>query len=217
MGIRILIADDHQIMRQGLKTLFEKEPGMEVVAEAEDGRRTIHLARELMPHVVIMDPELPDLNGAEACRELLGQLPQLKIVALSNQTDRRFVVSLLKAGVQGYLLLKDCSFENLVRAIRLALANRTYLSPGVAEVVNTSQIDRVVCRFGNSSELTRRELEILQLLSEGKRSAQIARALGISIKTVDTHRQQVMQKLGTKSIAELTKYALRKGLTSLES
>jgi two-component system response regulator NreC len=217
MDIRIIIADDHQIVRQGLKTLLEKEPDMEVVAEAEDGRRTLSLVRELIPHVVVLDVEMPDLNGIEAARQILTEFPQTKVIALSMYSDRRFVVNMLKAGANGYLL-KDCAFEELAQAIRLAMSNRIYLSPGVADVVvkdyvnSSSSVSQSVFAV-----LTPREREVLQLLSEGKRTSQIAELLHISVKTVETHRQQIMHKLGIKSVAELTKYAIREGLTSLES
>jgi DNA-binding NarL/FixJ family response regulator len=216
MGIRIIIADDHQIMRQGLRSLLEREPGLEVVAEADTGRKTISLAREFLPHAVIMDVEMPDMNGIDACRQILEEFPQIKVIALSMHADRRFVVNMLRAGAQGYLL-KDCAFEELVQAIRLAMANRTYLSPGVTEVVvkDYATPHPTLC-ISESPELTKREREILQLMSEGKRSSQIADLLKISIKTVDTHRQQVMHKLGTRSVADLTKYAIREGLTSLD-
>jgi two-component system, NarL family, response regulator NreC len=216
MGIRIIIADDHKIMRQGLRSLLEKDPGIEVVAEADTGRQTISLVREFLPQVVIMDVEMPDLNGVDACRQILEEFPHIKIIALSMHADRRFVVNMLQAGAQGYLL-KDCAFEELVQAIRLAMANRTYLSPGVAVVVvNDYSKPNTTPSLAESPDLTNREREILQLMSEGKRSSQIAGLLSISVKTVDTHRQQIMNKLGTRSVAELTKYAIREGLTSLD-
>jgi two-component system response regulator NreC len=217
MAINIIIADDHQIVRQGLKTLLEREPDLRVVAEAEDGRRTLTLVRELIPHVVVMDVEMPDLNGIEATRQILSEFPQVKIIALSMYSDRRFVVNMLKAGATGYLL-KDCAFEELSQAIRLAMSNRIYLSPGVADVVVKDYVSHTVSPSPSVfSVLTAREREVLQLLSEGKRTSQIAEVLHISIKTVETHRQQIMHKLGIKSVAELTKYAIREGLTTLES
>jgi two-component system, NarL family, response regulator NreC len=217
MNIQIIIADDHQIVRQGLRTLLEQEPDMQVIAEAEDGRRAVALAKELIPHVVVMDVEMPDLNGIEAAMQILCDYPQVKIIALSMYSDRRFVTNMLKAGASAYLL-KDCAFEELVQAIRLAMSNRIYLSPGVADVV----IKDFVCQPPPPSRsvfsvLTNREREVLQLLSEGKRTSQIAESLHISIKTVETHRQQIMHKLSMRSVAELTKYAIREGLTSLES
>jgi two-component system, NarL family, response regulator NreC len=216
MGITIIIADDHQILRQGLKTLLEKEPDMEVVAEAEDGRRTVTLVREFTPHVVIMDVNMPDLNGIEATRQILSEYPDMKVIALSMHADRRFVINMLKAGAHGYLL-KDCAFEELAQAIRLVMGSKTYLSPGVAEIVVKDYVHRVPGPAQTAfSVLTAREREVLQLMAEGKSTSQIAELLHISIKTVETHRQQIMHKLGMRSVAELTKYAIREGLTSLE-
>ena len=216
MGIRIIIADDHQILRQGLKTLIEKEPDMEVVGETEDGHRTVTMVRELIPHVIVMDIKMPDLNGIKATRQILSELSDVKVIALSMYADRRSVTDMLKAGACGYLL-KDCAFEELAQAIRLAMSNQTFLSPGIAEIV----VKDYVTLYANPSEsvfsvLTPREREVLQRIAEGKRASQIAELLNISVKTVDTHRQQIMQKLGTRSIAELTKYAIREGLTNLE-
>jgi two-component system response regulator NreC len=217
MSIRIIVADDHQIVRQGLRTLLEKEPDMQVVAEAEDGRRTLNLARELIPQVIVMDVEMPDLNGIEATMQILAELPQIKVIALSMYSDRRFVTNMLKAGACGYLL-KDCAFEELVQAIRLSMSNRIYLSPGIADVVVKDYVNHTPAPTPSVfSVLTPREREVLQLLSEGKRTTQIAELLHISIKTVETHRMQIMHKLGMRSVAELTKYAIREGLTSLES
>lgn len=216
MAIRIVIADDHQILRQGLRTLLEKEPDMEVVAEAEDGRKTVSLVKEVNPHVVIMDVNMPDLNGIEASRQILAEFPEVKIIALSMHADRRFVINMLKAGAQGYLL-KDCAFEELAQAIRLVMANKTYLSPGVAEIVVKDYVQRLPGPSQSAfSVLTAREREVLQLMAEGKSTSQIAELLSISVKTVETHRQQLMHKLGIRSVAELTKYAIREGLTSLE-
>jgi DNA-binding NarL/FixJ family response regulator len=216
MSIRILIADDHQIVRQGLKILLEKEPDMEVVAEAEDGRRTVNLVKELIPHVVVMDVKMPDLNGIEASLQILSELPEVKVIALSMYADRRFVTNMLKAGAHGYLL-KDCAFEELAQAIRLAMSNKTYLSPGVAEIVVKDYVTQVTSPSQSVfSVLTPGEREVLQLMAEGKRTTHIAELLQISVKTVDTHRQQLMHKLGIRSVAELTKYAIREGLTTLE-
>lgn len=215
MTIQIIIADDHQIVRQGLRTLLEREADMQVVAEAEDGRRTVALAREFVPQVIVMDVEMPDLNGIEATMQILTEFPQIKVIALSMYSDRRFVTNMLKAGASGYLL-KDCAYEELSQAIRLAMANRIYLSPGVADVVVKDYVSPAPSQ-SVFSVLTTREREVLQLLSEGKRTSQIAELLHISIKTVETHRQQIMHKLGMRSVAELTKYAIREGLTSLES
>jgi DNA-binding NarL/FixJ family response regulator len=215
-GIRVVIVDDHQIVRQGLKLLLEKELDMEVVGEAEDGRSALLLVRKFHPDVVVMDVKMPDMNGIEASHQILSELPEVKVIALSMYNDRRFVVDMLKAGAQGYLL-KDCAFEELAQAVHLAMANKTYLSPGVAEVVIKDYIDRDSrASQSRSSVLTAREREVLQMIARGKRSSQIAELLHIGVKTVDTHRQQIMNKLHTRSVAELTKFALREGLISLD-
>ena len=215
MNIKILLADDHKIVCEGLRTLIEKKPGMEVVGEAENGRMAVRLAQELSPDIVIMDVAMPDLNGIEATRQVLNNRPRVKVVALSMHADRRFVVQMLKAGASGYLL-KDCAFEELANAIRAVVANRTYLSPKIADTVIRDYIRLFPkTEFSVFSFLTHRQCEVLQLLSEGKTTCQIASHLQVSVKTVETYRQQIMEKLGIHSIAELTKYAIREGLTSL--
>jgi two-component system response regulator NreC len=214
MGIRILLADDHKIVRQGLRTLLEKEPDMAVVAEAENGRASVRLARELSPQVVIMDVGMPDLNGIEATRQLLAESPKIKVIALSMHSDRRFVVNMLKAGASGYLL-KDSAFEELANAIRVVMANKTYLSPGVSDIVIKDYVQGPKPDNSAFSILTAREREVLQLMAEGKSTKQIADRLHVSVKTVETHRQQIMSKLDMHSVAELTKYAIREGLSSL--
>ena len=216
MAIRIVIADDHQIVRQGLKLLLEKESDMEVVGEAEDGHSAVTLARDLTPDVVVMDVRMPEMNGIEASHQILSELPEVKVIALSMYSDLRFVTDMLKAGAQGYLL-KDCAFEELTQAIRLVMAQKTYLSPGIAEILVKDYVTlRSSASQSVSSRLTPREREVLQMIAQGKRTSQIAELLHINVKTVDTHRQQIMHKLRTKSIAELTKYAIREGLSTLE-
>ncbi len=215
MSIKIILADDHQIVRQGLRTLLTAEPDMEVVAEADNGRAVLKLAQELSPQVVIMDISMPDLNGIEATRQILAESPGVKVIALSMHSDSLFVLNMLRAGASGYLL-KDCALEELVKAIRTVVALKTYLSPGVSDIV----IKDFVCGRApgdNSafSVLTAREREVLQLMAEGRNTNQIADNLCISIKTVEAHRKQMMNKLGLHSVAELTKYAIRQGLTSL--
>ena len=217
MSIRILLADDHKITRQGLRSLLDKEFDMEVVAEAEQGRTAVRLVRELSPQVVIMDVTMPDLNGVEAARQIVSEFPDVKIIALSMHSDSLFVTEMLKSGASGYLL-KDCAFEELARAIRTVVAGKTYLSPSISGVVVDDYLHRLSkADLSGSEVLTDREREVLQLLAEGKSTKQIALKLHISVKTVETHRRQIMDKLDIHTVAELTKYAIRKGLTSLET
>jgi DNA-binding NarL/FixJ family response regulator len=218
MSIRILLADDHRIVRDGLKTLLEKQSDMEVVAEAEDGRTTVNLAKKLLPDIVIMDITMPDLNGIDATRKIVTELPNSKVIALSMHSDRRFVSGSLEAGASGYLM-KDCAFEELVSAIRSVMSsNRTYLSPKVADIVVKNYVNKFSkTRTPSPPTLTNREREMLQLLAEGKTTKEIASGLHVSIKTVETHRRNIMSKLNSHSVADLIKYALREGLISLES
>lgn len=214
MPIKIILADDHKIVRQGLRTMLEKESDIEVMGEADDGRMAVRLARELSPQVVIMDVGMPDLNGIEATRQVLAECPGIKVIALSMHSDRRFVMNMLKAGASGYLL-KDSAFEELATAIRMVLTNKIYLSTEIANVVIKDYLQ------GGGDEsvfsvLSPREREVLQLMAEGKSSRQIADHLNISVKTVETHRMQIMHKLQIFSVAELTKYAIREGLSSLD-
>ena len=216
MSIRILLADDHQIFRQGLCALLEKESDLEVVAQAHNGRDALEQAKRLKPSVVVMDISMPDLNGIEAARQILDQVSGTKVIGLSMHTDKRFVAGMLKAGACGYLP-KDCDREELVGAIRAAVAGQTYLSPAIAGIVLQGYVqpDSVDTSSSAVNALTAREREVLQLVAEGYASKQIAGRLHISTKTVETHRQQIMKKLDIHSIAGLTKFALREGLTSL--
>ena len=217
MSIKILLADDHKITREGLRSLIEKQSDMEVVAEAEDGHVAVHLVRKVLPDVVIMDVSMPDLNGIEATQKIVSECPNVKVIALSMHSDTLFVTKMLKSGASGYLL-KDCAFEELTRAIRTVVAGKTYLSPAISDVVVDGYLHRLSEDDSASSDvLTHREREVLQMLAEGNSTKQVALKLHISVKTVETHRRQMMHKLDIYSVAELTKYAIRKGLTSLET
>jgi DNA-binding NarL/FixJ family response regulator len=209
MSIRILLADDHQMMRQGLKSLLAEQPDFQVVGEAADGRTAVRLAQELSAAVVIMDVTMPGLNGIDATRQLKAEAPDVKVIGLSMHPERQFVLEMLSVGASGYLL-KDCPFAELVQAIGAAVAGDVYLSPKVAGVV-------VRGRGTNSAHggLTPREREVLQQVAEGKNTKQVAQALHISTKTVETHRRQIMEKLELFSVAELARYAIREGLTPL--
>ncbi len=214
MSIRILLADDHKIMRDGLRTLLAQQADMQVVAEADNGRTAVALARELEPDVIIMDIGMPELNGMEAARQIKHTLPEARVIALSMHSDRRFVAGMLGAEASGYLL-KDCAFEELGRAIRAAAAGETYLCSGIAGLVVDGYV-RAGLLGGEAPELSDRDREVLQLVAEGWATKQIAGRLAISVKTVEAHRSQIMKKLGLHSLAEITKYAIREGLTSLD-
>lgn len=214
MGIRIIIADDHKIMRDGLRTLLEHEPDMDVIAEAENGRKIVQLAQKWRPDVVIMDISMPELNGLEATRQILLKNPNVKVVALSMHADKRFVAGMLEAGAKAYLL-KDSAFSQLAEAIRNVHSGKTYLGDHISDVIVREYVNFLNRREPES--LTSREKEILQLLAEGNTTKQAAAQLLISVKTVETHRQHIMDKLNIFSIAGLTKYAIREGITSLEA
>lgn len=219
MTIRILIADDHKIVCDGLKALLKAQPEMEIVGQASNGREAVKLARQQKPDMVIMDVAMPDLNGLEAVRQILTAHPHIKVIALSMHSDRRYVTGMLSAGASGYIL-KHCAFEELVQAIHIVLSHQVYLSPAIAGIVvqelaqsKTSPLRQPV---PSSQSLTSREREVLQLISEGHSAREIAQRLHLSVKTIETHRRQMMEKLGIHSIADLTKFAIREGLTSLD-
>jgi len=216
VSLKIILADDHSIMREGLRALLEKQPDIEVLAEAENGRTAVELSRDLKPDVVIIDIAMPDLNGIEATRRITTESPGVKVIALSMHSDRKFVREMLNAGASGYML-KDSAFEELDKALRTVINNQTYLSLGIADTVVKDYLGNLVTNESATSiALTNKEREVLQLFAEGKTTKQIASLLFVSIKTIETHRKQIMDKLGLNSIAELTKYAIREGLTSLE-
>jgi DNA-binding NarL/FixJ family response regulator len=215
MSIKVLLADDHRIMREALRSLIEKESDMKVVGEAADGRIAVRLSREVSPDVVIMDITMPELNGVEATNQILSEAPNVKILGLSMHSDEHFVAGMLKAGGSGYLL-KDCAAEELVQAIRSVIAGEQYLSPKIAGIVIESY-RRTVSKdqLSKAPELTAREREVLQLVAEGETSKRIAGQLYVSAKTVDSHRQKIMGKLDINTVAGLTKYAIQKGITFL--
>jgi len=213
---RILLADDHKIIRDGLRSLLEKETDMVVAGEAENGRKALQLTRKLNPDVIIMDVSMPDLNGIDAARQILGEQPGVKVVALSMHSEKQFVEGMLRAGVSGYLL-KDTAFEELVKAIRIVCANKKYLSPDITDIVLQDYLHPAAANDDKPDVLlTNREREVLQLIAEGRTTRKTADKLHISIKTVETHRKNIMEKLNLRTVAELTKYAVREGITSLE-
>jgi two-component system response regulator NreC len=217
MSIRVLIADDHKIMLAGLRSLLEKQTDLQVIAEAENGRKAVQLAQETKPDIVVMDVSMPDLNGIEATTQIIESVPDTRVIALSMHSDKRFVLGMLQAGAAGYLL-KDCASQELANAIHQVAGGKKYLSPEITGVV----IDDFLLGASPgealtvSSQLSAREREVLQLIAEGWSTKQIAAHLYVSVKTIETHRRQIMKKLDLHTIADLTKYAIREGLTSIE-
>jgi DNA-binding NarL/FixJ family response regulator len=217
MSIRILLADDHTIIRQGLRSLLEKQPDIEVVGEAEDGQKAMALILELKPDIVIMDITMPNLNGIDATRKIVGEFGGTKVIALSMHSSRRFVTEMLKAGASGYIL-KECMFDELIKAIRSVLEGKIYLGPRITGVVVEDYVKRLSEPYqAEEPELTAREREVLQFLAEGKSTKQVAQQLHVSTKTIESNRRNIMDKLDIHSVAELTKYAIREGLTPLET
>lgn len=217
MNVRLVLADDHAMMREGLKALIANEADFEVVGEADNGTAIVELARKAGAHIVIMDVAMPDLNGIEATRKLLKAMPSCKVVALSGHANGEFVREMLKAGASAYVL-KARAYEELVRAIREVMKGKKYLSPDIAQGVVDAFVEMAASRSANPAfvVLTDRERESLQLIAEGKSTKEVADALSVSIKTIETHRHNIMEKLNLHSVAELTKYAIREGLTSVD-
>lgn len=216
MTIRILLADDHNLMREGIRSVIASQPNMTVVGEADNGRAAVQLAQSLSPDIVIMDVSMQGLNGVEATRRIKETTPGVKILALSIHLKRSVVVDMLSVGASGYLL-KDCLSEDLISAIRAVASNSTYLSPQVADIVLKDYLHRV--SQGEAAPvpmLSSREREVLQFLAEGKRPKDIASTLELGVKTVEYHKQQIMTKLNIHSIAGLTKYAIQEGLLILD-
>ena len=217
MPTKVLLVDDHAIIRQGLSSLLEKQPDIKVVGSVEDGRKAVDIARELAPDIVIMDISMPNLNGIDAARKIIGEIGDVKVIALSIHSSRHFVAEMLRAGASGYIL-KECLFDELLDAIKTVLNGGIYLSPRITGVVIDDYVKHLSTQYQpEGTVLTEREREVLQFLSEGKSTKQIALQLHVSSKTIESNRRNIMDKLGVNSVAELTKYAVREGLTPLES
>jgi DNA-binding NarL/FixJ family response regulator len=213
--INILLADDHKIVRAGLRAIIAGHPDMRVVAEADDGRSAVELAVEVKPDVIIMDISMPGLNGTEATRRILEANPNIKVIALSMHLERRMVLQMLGAGAKGYLL-KDSADDEVIEAVLSVSGGRPYFSPKISGMVLKDYVERVSKNeLSTISLLSSREREVLQLLAEGKKTKDVAALLNVSVKTAEFYRQQIMEKLDVHTIAELTKIAIREGLTSL--
>lgn len=213
--LRILLADDHIVMRSGLRSLLDRQPNLEVVGESENGRETVALAASLKPDVVVMDVGMPTLNGIEATQMIVTQCPTIAVVILSMHADESYVMRALKAGARGYLL-KDSAAADLIGAIQAISQGKSFFSPKVSRILAEDYV-RVLKQKGAVDTydlLTSREREILQLLAEGKSNKEVATALNISPYTVETHRSHILQKLNLHNSAELVLYAVRKGIIS---
>jgi two-component system NarL family response regulator len=213
MTIRVVIAEDHRMVRELLAALLAREADVAVVGEAANGREAIELAQTLRPDLLVLDVGLPEIDGIEVARRLRASLPALKLLALSIHSEERFVQAMLNAGANGYLL-KTSAVTELVQAIRAVTQGKLYVSPDVARDAQADELG-AAAPAGQSIPIGRRERQVLALLAEGKRSHEIAAQLGISIATVEAHRRNIMRKLGLHTVAELTRYAVRKGLTAL--
>ncbi len=215
--INIVLADDHKILREGICSIVKGFPDMEVIGEAADGRTVLTLVKNLSPDIVIMDISMPDLNGIDATRRITAEHPKVKIIALSMHYDKQFVSEIFKAGASGYLL-KDCAFDELEHAIRVVIDNKTYVNPQIASLIVESLVSQpsaINTGTQSFSLLTEREREVLQMITEGNSTKQIASQLNVSAKTIESHRRQVMGKLNIRNVAELTKFAIREGITSV--
>lgn len=216
MSTRILVADNHGILRQGIQALIEKHSDMEIVGQADNGLAAVEITRQLQPDIVLMDVTMPVLNGIEATRQIKSELPEVKILALSVHAKREFVLDMVRAGVSGYML-KECVLDDLIQAINTVVAGQSYLSPQVASIVlegiSKESIFTVGDRF--SETLTPRERQVLHLLAEGMPAKQVASQLGLSVKTIEASRRQIMEKANVDNLVDLTKYAIRQGLTTV--
>lgn len=213
MSIRILLADDHQMVREGIRSLLEKESDIEIVGEAEEGRKAVEHVRELQPDVVVMDITMPNLNGVDATRQIVTEFPQIKVIALSMHFSRIFVLNMLKAGALGYILKGDSSDE-LIEGVRTVSGGGAYFSPKAAKIV--TEVLANPLPDSPLDVLKLREREVFQLICEGKNTKQIALELHVSIKTIEVTRRKIIEKLDAKSIPELVIIAIENGVISLE-
>lgn len=214
MPIKILIADDHQLFREGLITLLTGASNIEIIGQAENGKQAIQKARELHPDIIIMDIGMPVINGIEATGILRTEAPNLKVIALTMHSEKHFIKGMLEAGAYGYLF-KNCNYDDLIDAINTVYAGKKYLSDDITEFIIHDYIGKQKDTESEDPQLSEREMEILKGFAEGKSSREISDQLFISIKTVGTHKQNILEKLNLNSTADMVKYAIKKGIISL--
>jgi two-component system, NarL family, response regulator NreC len=216
MKIRIVLADDHRIIRDGLCSLLEKHPNMEVIAEVENGKEAVEVTKQLKPDVTVLDISMPLMNGIEATRKILDHDPTVKVIGLSMHSDPDYIMGMLSAGASGYLL-KECAFGELAQAINAVIQNKSYLSPSVTStVIKSFRENRSKEDSDDTTKLSGREREILQLIAEGHSSKEIGSELNLSTKTINSHRQNIMDKVNCHDVVQLTKYAIRSGITTAD-
>ncbi|MCB2199805.1 response regulator transcription factor [bacterium] len=217
MSLRLFLADDHRLFRDALRPMLDRHPELEVIGEASDGLQALQTIREMKPDIALLDISMPGMNGIEITRQVVAQCPDTSVIILSMHADRRFVIESLKAGARAYVL-KESSIEELFDAIQSIRSNRIYLSPVLSDLMLREYIDSMDAPTTSAYEvLSGREREVLQLLAEGRSTRESAEKLHLSVKTVETHRAQIKSKLGMQSIAELTRFAIREGIITLDS
>ncbi len=215
MKIKVLVVDDHQLFREGLVNLLFSAPDIEVIAQAENGEDAIQKARHFTPEVILIDIAMPKMNGIEATRELKKEMPEIKIIAVSMHSDKQYVKGILEAGADGYLL-KNCTYRQLTDAIKTVYSGKKFLSEDITELVINGYLDPSKSELDSYSQLSEREKEIFMLFAEGKSTREIGEKLFISVKTVGTHKQHILEKLKLKTNADIVKFALKKGLIQLD-
>jgi two-component system, NarL family, response regulator NreC len=215
MATTVLIADDHQLFREGLVNLISSAPDVEVIGEAKDGREATEKAKKIKPDVVLIDIGMPEMNGIEATRMIKKDNPRVKVIAVSMHSDRQFVKGALESGADGYLL-KNCTYRQLIDAIQSVISGKKYLSDDITEMVIQGYLDPEDSSSDGQVDLSEREIEVLKLYAEGKSTREISEKLFISVKTVGTHKQHIFEKLGLKSNADMVKYAIKEGLIQLQ-
>jgi len=215
LKIKVLIADDHQLFREGLINLLSESSEIDLIGYADNGKDAYEKAVIYNPNVILMDISMPVMGGEEATRLIKKQIPAIKVIALTMHSDKHYIKSMLEAGVDGYLF-KNCTYNQLIEAIKTVVSGKKYLSGDITETLIDDYLNQETDKESEDSDLTERELEVLKLYAEGKTTREISEALFVSIKTVGTHRQHIMEKLDIKTTVEMIKYALKKGIISLD-